>query len=339
MSGAAVPYRLRPHKAVDRRLFMSLLGRCERWRDLSRHVYISMGAYALEDHKLVHRLLGITRLLAFDKSEAIVARQRFNRPIATCKCVRLSSGDLTADVGLEVANAGIRGSKGYIVWLDYTKPSDLAHQIRQFEQLASQLAPGDIVRITVNAQFDAWAGPSRDSNGNQILSAARQLIALEKLKTTLDEYMPYGVKSSDLNPAGVARLIGAAFGLAAHKGVPAREGNVLEPLSLTSYADGQQMLSMTAMVIERKLRADFRRKLGLRDWHFSSGDWRDVKFLTVPDLTMRERLYLERHSNATAAKIRRDVGFDFDKVTEMPGFLDNFRRYYRHYPALTPVEF
>ena len=31
MRGASVPYHLRPHKSVDRRLFLDLLMRFERW--------------------------------------------------------------------------------------------------------------------------------------------------------------------------------------------------------------------------------------------------------------------------------------------------------------------
>ena len=76
MSGASLPYHLRPHKSVDRRLFLDLLMRLERWRPLVDYAYISMGAYPLEDHKLVHRHLGIDKLIAFDNDEKIVARQK-----------------------------------------------------------------------------------------------------------------------------------------------------------------------------------------------------------------------------------------------------------------------
>ena len=60
MSGETVPYRLRPHKAVDRRLFLALLGRCERWVDLRDHVYVSMDG----ETRAVHLADGPVKLAA-----------------------------------------------------------------------------------------------------------------------------------------------------------------------------------------------------------------------------------------------------------------------------------
>ena len=98
MSGASTPYHLRPHKSVDRRLFLDLLVRFERWRPLAEYVYVSMGAYPLEDHKLVHRHLGITRLVAFDFEEKIVARQNFNKPVDSCFCLHMKSWEIISNL-------------------------------------------------------------------------------------------------------------------------------------------------------------------------------------------------------------------------------------------------
>lgn len=338
MSGETVPYRLRPHKAVDRRLFLALLSRCERWIDLNEYVYASMGAYSLEDHKLVHRLLGITRLLTFDMLPAVVARQNFNRPADGCKCVCLTSGQFTADVSSAVESAGIRDAEGFVVWLDYTSPKDIPIQLREFEKLVAQFAPGDIVRVTVNAEFDYWAGAKKRPNGSAVPLVEKQGVALQRLTRSLGEYLPNGVKAENLDPAGIAEVLSMAFGIAANKGVPARDGNVLEPISVTRYADGQQMLSMTAVVVARDRRDEMRKQMALKDWPFASSGWQDIKSLIVPDLTVRERLYLEQNARKTSAQIEKAVGFDFDTVTGMPGFIENFKQYYRHYPALTPVE-
>ena len=43
-----------------------------------------MGAYALEDARQIHRLLGLTRRVSFDADGEVVARQKFNRPIDGC---------------------------------------------------------------------------------------------------------------------------------------------------------------------------------------------------------------------------------------------------------------
>lgn len=338
MSAEALPYRLRPNKAVDRRLFMELLNRCQRWIDLEGHVYVSMAAAGMEDQKLVHRLLGIKRLLAFDMMPAVVERQRFNAPVPSCRCVALTADAMTADIESEVVKAGISDAEGYIVWLDYTAPRDLVQQIKEFEKLVSQLAPGDIVRVTVNANYNWWAGAERDREGRLFTAAQRQATAFDRLRKNLGMYMSDQIKATSLGDEGVAIALAQAFGKAAGKAVPARDGRVFEPLSITRYADGQQMLSVTGMVTSLTDRADMRAKIGLNGWPFGSANWGDVKYIAVADLTTRERLFLERNVESTNAQIAGHTKFDFDSVTGMPGFLDNFRQYYRFYPAVSPVE-
>ena len=150
--------------------------------------------------------------------------------------------------------------------------------------------------------------------------------------------MSTGIVAEGLSEEGLAKVLAAAFGKAADKAVPAATGLNIEPLCVTRYKDGQQMLSMTAMAIDPSDRAVVREKMDLDDWPFASKNWTDVQFLAVPDLTVRERLYLERNAQLTRAAIKEEVGFDFDAVTEMAGFTENFRRYYRMYPVLTPIE-
>ncbi len=159
MKAGSLPYHLRPHKTVDRRLFLDLLSRFERWKPLTNYVYVSMGAYPLEDHKLVHRLIGITQLVAFDFDKNIVARQLFNKPVESCHCLHKKSGDLISELDDILVECSFSISSGVIVWLDYTNPRQLGQQIREFEALLSKLRAGDLVRVTVNAQANALLEP------------------------------------------------------------------------------------------------------------------------------------------------------------------------------------
>ena len=334
MSGATLPYRLRPHKAVDRRLFLELLNRYERWRSLEDHAYVSMAAFAMEDQRLVHRLLGIERLLAFDMDPDIVGRQLFNRPTELAKCVTSTATDMVKDIVSSVEAAGIPDAEGYVVWLDYTDPKQIGAQVADFHKLLGQLGPDDIVRITVNANYDWWAGKSYPSNPVPI--DERQRRAFAKLQTELKTYFPTTIKADELGEEGIAVALAQTFGRAAAKAVKGHRS--FEPLSIVRYADGQQMLTMTGAIVEFAERADLRAKLGLANWPFASTSWSDVKYLAVPDLTARERLYLERNAHLGAAALAASLDFDFEAAAEMPGFVDNFRRYYRHYPAFTAVE-
>ena len=334
MSGATLPYRLRPHKAVDRRLFLELLNRYERWRSLEDHAYVSMAAFAMEDQRLVHRLLGIERLVAFDMDKDVVGRQLFNRPTSGTKCVSSTATSMVKDIELSVQAAGILDAEGYIVWLDYTDPKQIGTQVADFHKLLTQLGTNDIVRVTVNANYDWWAGKSYPSNPVPI--DVRQARAFNKLTKELKTYLPTTIKADDLGEEGIAVALAQTFGRAAGAAIKGRR--IFEPLSIVRYADGQQMLTITGTVVELAERAALRAKLGLGTWPFASTNWSDVKYLAVPDLTARERLYLERNAHVGAAGLSAALQFDFEAAAEMPGFIDNFRRYYRHYPAFTAVE-
>jgi hypothetical protein len=103
--------------------------------------------YPLEDHKLVHRLIGITKLIAFDMESDVVARQRFNRPIDACHCIHRESGDLISNFDQVLSECNCADATGVVVWLDYTDPRQIGRQIREFQALLDKLKAGDIVRV------------------------------------------------------------------------------------------------------------------------------------------------------------------------------------------------
>jgi len=338
MTAASVPYHLRPHKAVDRRLFLDLLNRCERWRPLSRDAYLSMGAYPLEDHKLIHRMLGISRLIAFDNDENVVARQRFNRPVETCRCFKRKSGELIEELDQILAEAECADAEGLIFWLDYTSPSQLGEQIREFQTLLDKLSAGDIVRVTVNAHLPTL-GDAKAPDGTHRTADTLHELRFEKLKERIGDFLPSDAKASDMTPERLALLISQAFGKAAAIALPVTGADVFAPLSIVRYSDGQQMLSMTGMVVHRTKITEMRNRLDLSNWPFASPDWKTVHGLSVPDLTLRERLYLERVvATANYDGVAQVLGFSFGKDVEMTNFLQNYKDFYRFYPALLSAE-
>src|SRR3569623_1496496 len=82
-AGSSLPYRLRPNKAVDRELFLSLLMRRAPNLALEKYHYVGLGGPFLEDFRLVHGRLGIARMTCIETEEQDHKRQVFNRPIAS----------------------------------------------------------------------------------------------------------------------------------------------------------------------------------------------------------------------------------------------------------------
>ena len=336
MSGASVPYHLRPHKAVDRRVFVDLLNRIERWRPLNDYVYLSMGAYPLEDHKLIHRILGITRLIAFDKNASVVARQVFNRPIGSCHCIEKTSGDIVTEFDHVLGQCGFGNPAGVIVWLDYTDPKKLGEQIREFQSLLDRLSEGDVARVTVNAHpnelIDAFAGKAP-------LAEEKRAKQFHGLQSRIKEFLPSWAKDEHMTAADLPRVISESFAAAALKALPVTSALTFRPLSVVRYADTAQMLSITGVVTKRADEGEMVARLGLDTWPFRSDSWSDIHNLVVPDLTLRERLFLEREIVATEPdKIVEALGFDAAGGISVADFIDNYRRYYRFYPTLLATE-
>jgi hypothetical protein len=335
MSGASIPYHLRPHKAVDRRLFLDLLGRLERWKPLHGHAYVSMGAYPLEDHRLVHRVLGITRLLAFDMEPEVVARQLFNRPLDSCRCIEAKAETVVGDLDRVLKDEGFGDADGAIVWLDYTDPKKLAHQLREFQTLLDNLTEGDIVRVTVNAHVNLHI---EASVGAPLTKEDKRTKMFQTIKSKMGEFLPSDVSADDMTEAGLPSVISRSFGRAAHKAFQATGANMFKPLSVTRYSDGTQMLSMTGMVIARDKEDEFDERMQWDAWPFASKDWETVHHLVVPSLTLRERLFLEKSVARDAEDLIQELGFSEASEIPLRDFLASYKHYYRFYPTLLTAD-
>ena len=337
MSASAVPFHLRPHKSVDRRLFLDLLARYERWRSIGNYAYVSMGAYALEDHKMVHRRFGISRLVAFDRDENTVARQMFNRPIGSCCCLNLESGEVIAGLEEILEERVEEGVEGVVIWLDYTEAKELGAQVGEFQALLRRLKVDDVIRITVNAHAPAL-GDARLADGTLLEGEELRKKRFERLRDRIGEYLPSDASPSDVGRTELPRLLARAFGQAAIEVVPAMGDNTFSPLSIVTYADGQRMLSITGVLVEREREAEMRSKIELDNWPFKSSGWSCMALLNVPDLTVRERMFLERMIDTEPEEIARGLGFDFGRDMDLMEFLQHYRRYYRFYPSLVALE-
>ena len=338
MKAGSLPYHLRPHKTVDRRLFLDLLSQFERWKPLTNYVYVSMGAYPLEDHKLVHRLIGITQLVAFDFDKNIVARQLFNKPVKSCHCLHKKSGDLISELDDILVECSFSISSGVIVWLDYTNPRQLGQQIREFEALLSKLRAGDLVRVTVNAQANALLEPQAP-DGPPLLAPEKMEKQFQNLKSRIGDFLPSGTSPNDMTPDGLPRAISLSFAAAALKALPVAGSNTFCPLSVIRYADSEQMLSITGVVVARDNRNVMLERLDLQSWPFASLDWTEIHRLVVPSLTVRERLFLERGViSKTPAELVSELGFETAADIRIDEFLESYKNYYRFYPTLLSAE-
>jgi hypothetical protein len=338
MSGSSIPYHLRPHKSVDRRLFLDLLGRIERWTPLLNYAYLSMGAYPLEDHKLIHRILGITRLIAFDFDEKIVARQVFNKPVDSCHCLHKKSDQLISELEAVLQECAMSDADGLIFWLDYTDPKKIGQQMREFESLLSKLRAGDLVRVTVNSHPNSLSDPQL-SDAPPLLKTQKMEKQFLNLKNRIGDFLPSTASAEDMTLEGLPLVLAKSFGAAALKALPVSGTNTFVPLSIIRYADGEQMLSITGSVVAKSDVTAFQKRLDLQAWPFWSPDWAEIHRLVVPALTLRERLFLERGVlSKPPIELVSELGFDMASDIQINEFLNSYKHYYRFYPTILAAE-
>lgn len=331
--GASIPYALRQNKFVDRRIFIDLLGRIERFSPLDDHVYVSMGGATLEDHRLAHAQLGLNRLLSFDNSQWVIDRQEFNKPVDYVKLVKATSSELIANFSSHLRAEGFGASPNVAVWLDYTEPKSLGKQLGEFNQLLDLLQPMDVVRITVNASATAIYTP-RVVDGVLETEDKFKPIRLEKLAQRLGDYFPTDAKAADMDDDRLPFVIAAAMQKATNTAFPANSKLVGVPLSILRYSDGQQMMSATIVVLDRSDRDEFLQTTRAERWPFYSPNWQSVHQISVPDLSLRERMFInERIPSKTSAEICDDMGFKFnDDAQASKDYIDQYSKYYRFYP-------
>lgn len=312
-SGDDIPYQLRPNKFIDRQIFLEALTKVVPQKQHGRYVYISMGGKHLVDQEAVYRKIGIRNLYSFDGNADIVARQICNRPHFSSLCEELHSSALAGELDRILDHFAPAGH--LIVWLDYTDAQRLA-QLQEFCEVLKRCQPGDVVRITMNAsdaklngdwQKAGFAGPAQ--------------FRAQRLRDQLGDFFPVDVESIGDN--GVPAVLSEAVSIATAKA--AEESKLrLAPILLTSYADGQRMFTATVLCVPQTGKLPD----GLNGWEFLAKGWKKVTEISVPDLSIREKVAIDKHLSKGPTAIIKAVKF------QPAGELDSAHRALRSYKLL-----
>jgi len=97
-------------------------------------------------------------------------------------------------------------------------------------------------------------------------------VRFEKLVERIGDYFPSDAEAEVMTDEMLPAVLNKAFGVAALEALPISGGNAFAPLSIVRYADGQQMLSLTGIVVSRDQELTMREKLDLALWRFASKD-------------------------------------------------------------------
>lgn len=326
MSGASIPYHLRPNKAIDRYAFLELLSKVDRYSSIDKYKYIGFGGHSLEDFKYIHSRFGICNMLSIEEDLQVYNRQKFNQPHNCIDCLQKSSSDFINEFQRE---------EDTIIWLDYVRPSELRQQIEEFQSTISTLDALDIIKITVNAHPASYVPSQKDMKSSDLQDAR-----INNLKEVLGSMFPSAdLTEKMMTEKGFPEALCLILKYAANLAMLGETDIYFQPITAFSYADGQQMLTVTGIILERTQTKDFFDKTEIDKWKLSNIDWGKPRRINVPDLTIKERLSIDSYLPKYGAKaIQDELGFLFDsKESVSLEMLETYILFYRQSPYFSKI--
>lgn len=138
-----INYYLRPNKQVERKIIIDILLHLREYIPIKEFRYLGMGSVFYYDFLLVHKMLGLKKLISIDSKETI-KRFEFNKPYDFIQFENTTTTKYLSRVDWKLNS---------IIWLDYdsyfSKGADSV--INDIKILAKNCIKNDVVFITVNS--------------------------------------------------------------------------------------------------------------------------------------------------------------------------------------------
>lgn len=334
MSGRDVPYQLRINKYVERQLFLDAIDYVRVWNGPSSYVYVSMGGKFLEDFRQVNERFAIEHMVSLEGDQETYRRQVFNNPLGFIECRHEMTSDFIPD--FENFAAKHEGRK-FIVWLDYAVANSRREQLQEYEELIAKLAPGDVVKITLNANPESKYKRSDFARNSLFYENV-----IRYFQDELEEYLPKG-RDSLTNQAfkisSFPKLLAACIENAGLRHASSF-GFFPIPLLACRYSDGpHQMMTVTAVIADEAIEKTICDDKGFLEWEFRAKNWKDVREISLPELSIRERLWINSESESkNPSEIHDSLGFQLgEDDSKSKGLIRRYLSHYRRYPSFVRV--
>lgn len=323
MSGRTIPYHLRQNKAVDRYAFVELLAKIDRFSAICDYKYIGFGGHSLEEFKYIHDRFGLKDMTSIESDEEVFKRQEFNLPYSCIKLEKKSSQDFINDYD---------NDKNAIIWLDYVSPKDLRNQVEEFKSLIQQSGTSDVIKITLNANASSL-GEAIGATSNEI-----QTMRIDKLQDILGDLFPSNeILPNMMNHKNFPKALSFVLRNAANLALSNRKSICFQPLTCFSYSDGQQMMTLTGIILDEESSEEFFTETGLKEWELKNTNWSAPRSINIPDLTIRERLKINQLlPDSTPEQIEEVLGFKFDDKNSLE-MIKTYTMFYRQSPYFSKI--
>ena len=301
------PYHLRANKAVDRAALVEAIGILANGESLGNYTYYGMGGPFLEDHRLLYSAYPQLRLVSIEEDEQTFQRQHFHRPCSD-ETLELRHQDFRSFL----RTYGSTDQKS-IVWADYT---DLQYEhVDNFVVLLQTLPSGSMVKTTLKCQASSCL------NDKAKKRFRRQFGKVLATSAT--------IPAQELQFAGMLQGMMKVAAQQALRGIGDRE---FQPVSAIYYRDSVGMYTLTGVLCSSEERPALKERFA--GWQFANLDWEMPLHVDVPELTTKERHYLQSLlpcANDAGTALQRHLGYWIDdEEAKSVAKLDQWALYHRY---------
>lgn len=305
-----IHYGLRPGKNIERKMICDVFQRLAHFHNLNEYRYVGFGSRYFSDFTLIHKSLGIGKMISIEHEEKDQEWFEFNRPYNCIESIYSHSN---------VALPSLTWDMPTILWLDYDGKlsPDVFFDIGCF---CSSAVAGSLILVTVNAHSSREEG---------------LLDRVQQLKEEIgEERVPTDTKPSDLGQTGRPKIYRKIIDNQIRESLKIRNGTLLPEQRLNYlqlfnfvYQDGAQMLTIGGIIYadEDKPLLD---RCSFMDFEFVKLD-QDAYKIEVPNLTFREIHYLNQ-----LLPLTDELPQSFIPKKE----IEQYARIYRYFPAFTEAE-
>ena len=304
-----VSYDLRPAKQTERKILLDSFGAAmEAGFPISDYRYVGMGGNRFYDFVLIHKFLGIEKMISLEYDRKMFPRAVYNSPY---QFIDVRYQDVQQFL------SGDRWEGNSIYWMDYDKTLR-PNIVRDVATLAPHARFGDFVFFTV------CAVPPRRL---QRFSSADRLIEIRDMFGDLG----LGVTREDVEDANFSTAVQKVLQAAFSNAFVIERGAEFKPYFKVGYADGLEMLTYGGVFAEKERVRYFNELLKSKVPILTRTRQKRYQIKKF-NLTERERSLFDRAATAgtSNAQERKDlfrIGFRAREITQYRELLRYHPRY------------
>lgn len=290
------PYQLRPNKAVDRLYFLREIALVRQiWDRSLRYKYFGLGGPFLEDFRYVQERFPDMKCICIERDEETHKRQKFHKCSRNTVLIKSSIA--------EYLDNDFDDDQPCIFWLDFNNLK--RSLIDVFVRLLTRVPKNSLIKVTLRTHFNNRSPSANSLSGTEVLDHSEEKI-IDEFGDALDTSV------GDFNYSEFPAMIENMLRIRIEKELRGR-GLRFKLFSSFKYEDGPMMLSVSGALVDEKSEDELHlKKIDRIDFK----GWGAPTLIDVPNLSVKERLFLERHLPVKSGEgdcLSRALGYRIDR--------------------------